>query len=37
MGELGIFDIYLKVKVWKLELLERTIFESENKNYYLSK
>ncbi len=35
MSELGIFDIYLKVKLGKLELLERTRYEPENKNYYL--
>ena len=35
MGELGIFDVYLKVKFGNLELLERTIFESENKQQFL--
>ena len=35
MGELGIFDIYLKVKFGRLELIERTKYEPKNKNYYL--
>jgi len=32
IGELGIFDIYLKVKFGLLEFVERTKFEIENKN-----
>ena len=32
MEELGIFDIYLKVKLGRFEFIERTKFEPSNKN-----
>ena len=35
MGELGIFDIYLKLKLGKFEFVERTKFDPVNKNKFL--
>ncbi|MGB9979568.1 CDP-glycerol glycerophosphotransferase family protein [Methanobacterium sp.] len=35
MGELGIFDIYLKIRLGKSEFVKRTKFRKENKNKYL--
>ncbi len=35
MGEFGIFDIYLKVKIGRLEFIERTKYNSINNNNYL--
>ena len=35
MGETGIFDIYLKTKFGRFEFIERTKFESINKNKFL--
>ena len=35
MGELGIFDIYLKVKLGKFQFVKRTKFAEKNKNKYL--
>lgn len=35
IGELGIFDIYLKVKLGMWQFIKRTKFESENKNKYI--
>jgi CDP-glycerol glycerophosphotransferase len=35
LEELGTFDIYLKVKFGRIELLERTKYEPENKNHNL--
>ena len=32
IGEFGIFDIYLKVKIGRLEFIERTKYESVNNN-----
>lgn len=32
MGELGIFDVFLKVRFGKLELISRTKFEVQNRN-----
>lgn len=35
MGELGIFDIYIKVKLGIFEFLKRTAFISQNKDKYM--
>ena len=35
MDEMGIFDIYLKTKFGRFEVIERSRFESDNKNKYL--
>lgn len=35
MGELGQFDIYLKVRIGRFQFIKRTKFTSENKNKYL--
>ena len=35
MGELGIFDIYLKLKLGKFEFVGRTKFDPVNKNKFL--
>ena len=36
MGELGIFDIYLKLTLGKFEFIKRTKFGEKNKNKYLT-
>lgn len=35
MGESGIFDIYLKIKLGQFEVVKRTKFAEQNKNKYL--